>query len=90
VLYRGGVTHRIEVRNTADTVRFEFQGHMDAPALASLEAAVAFARAAGARVRVVLRAGAEVDREILPALRALDVSLEVESPYLARWLARDV
>jgi hypothetical protein len=83
------VTHRIEVRNQPDTVRFEFHGLMDAPALASLEAAIAFARASGAQVQVVLRSGAEVDRAVVPELRALNVTLEVESPYLARWLARE-
>lgn len=86
---RGAVTHRIEVRNETDTVRFEFHGLLDAPALASLEAAVAFARGSGAEVRVVLRAGAELDRAVLADLRALNVTLEVESPYLARWLARE-
>lgn len=83
------MTHRIEVRNQADTVRFEFHGLMDASALASLEAAIAFAHAAGAQVRVVLRAGAELDRSVLADLRALNVTLEAESPYLARWLARE-
>lgn len=83
------MTHRIEIRDQADTVRFEFHGLMDAPALASLEAAIALARASGAEVRVVLRAGSELDRAVLADLRALDVKLEVESPYLARWLARE-
>lgn len=84
------MTHRIVVRNERDIIRFELHGLMDAAALASLEVSIASARGAGAQVVVVLRAGAEVDRSVLPALRALDVRLEVESPYLARWLARDL
>jgi hypothetical protein len=83
------VTHRITVLDEADTVRFEFHGLLDPAALASLEAAVAFARRSGAAVRVVLRSGTEVDRSVVPELRTLDVTLDVESPYLARWLARE-
>lgn len=84
------MTHRIDIRNQDATVRFEFHGLLDAAALASLEAAVASAVASGARAAVlVLRSGTEVDRSVLPELQALKVTLEAESPYLARWLLRD-
>jgi hypothetical protein len=83
------VTHRIEVRSENDIVRFEFHGLLDAAALTSLRAALAAARGAGAQIQLVLRTGTEVDRGCLAELRGLDATLEVESPYLARWLARD-
>jgi hypothetical protein len=82
------VTHRIDIRNQNETVRYEFHGLLDAAALASIEAAVASA-ASNSRAVLVLRSGTEVDRSVLPALQALKVTLEAESPYLARWLARD-
>ncbi len=83
------MTHRIDIRNQNETVRFEFQGLLDAAAFASIEAAVASAVASGTRAVLVLRSGTEVDRAVLPELQGLKVSLEAESPYLARWLARD-
>jgi hypothetical protein len=84
----GGVTHRIDVRNEGETVLFEFHGLLDAEAMASIDAAVAFARTRGGAVRIVLRAGTEVERALLPGLRALDATVVAESPYLARWIAR--
>jgi hypothetical protein len=84
------VTHRLEVRNADDTtVSLEFQGLLDAGALASLQAILVSARGAATKVRLVLRSGTEVERSVLPVLRLLDVTLVVESPYLARWLARE-
>lgn len=83
------MTHRLERGEASDLVSLEFHGQLDAAALESLRAAIALARARGAQVRVILRAGTEVERALLPALRELEVTLEVESPYLARWLARE-
>ena len=54
---KGGVTHRIDVRNEGETVLFEFQGLLDAAAMASIDAAVAFARTQVGQIRLVLRAG---------------------------------
>jgi hypothetical protein len=78
----------MDVRREGETVLFEFQGLLDAAALASIDAAVAFARAGGGQVWIVLRAGTEVERSCLPGLRALDGKVVAESPYLARWIAR--
>ncbi len=66
---------------------FEFHGLLEPAALAELHAGVALARAAGGAVRVVLRAGAEVDRACVADLRALDAEIVAEPAYLARWLA---
>jgi hypothetical protein len=84
------VTHRLEIRDADDTtVSLEFQGLLDTAALRSLEAFLISARGEGTKVRLVLRSGTEVERSVLPVLRLLDVTLEIESPYLARWLARE-
>lgn len=84
-----GVTHRLEVRNENDTVLIEFHGLLDAAALVSLKGALARASERGAGARLLLRAGTEVDRSLVPQLQGLNVAVEVESPYLARWLARE-
>lgn len=80
------VTHRLVVSTQDRTVVFELHGLVDAAALASLRAALDFAREGGAGARVVLKAGAEVERSCLGALRALEVELVAESPYLAAWI----
>jgi hypothetical protein len=81
------VTHRLDIRKQGCTVVFELHGLLDRAALASLRASLDFARASGARARVVLRAGSEVERSCLAELRTLDAELVAESPYLASWLA---
>lgn len=81
-----GVTHRLVVTKQGRTVVFELHGLVDAGALASLRAALDFAREGGAGARVVLKAGAEVERSSLGALRALEAELVAESPYLAAWI----
>jgi hypothetical protein len=81
------VTHRIDVLTQDLTVTLEFQGQLDAPALADLEAALAFARREGVAVRILLRAGTQAERDCLAALRSLDAELVAEAPYLASWLA---
>lgn len=83
------MTHRIDMRQDQETVVFELHGLVDADALSSLRSTVSLVRRGGAPVRVVLRAGAEVERSCLPGLRVLDADVVAESPYLARWLARD-
>lgn len=77
------------MKQEQETVVLEFHGLFDADALRSLRSTVALVRRGGAEVRVVLRAGAEVDRACLPELRTLDATVVAESPYLARLLARD-
>jgi hypothetical protein len=84
------VTHRIDVRRQDQSVVFELHGLIDRAALASLRTALELARQNGARVRVVLRRGVEVERDCLAELRALDADLAAESPYLASWIERKV
>jgi hypothetical protein len=81
------VTHRIDVARKGETICFEVHGLLDAAALAALQASVGAAAASGRTVRIVLKAGAQVDRECLPLLQALAPDVEAESPYLARWIA---
>jgi hypothetical protein len=81
------VTHRLDVSTQDHTVVFSLSGLLDDAALASLRAALAFARASGASARVVLRAGSEVERSCLEGLRGLGVQIVAESPYLAAWIA---
>ena len=76
-----------------DTLRAElatvlaFQGLLDAAALADLHARIA---GLATPVRLVLRAGTEVDPGCIAALRQLRVTgLTAESPYLSRWLSED-
>jgi hypothetical protein len=83
------VTHRIEVSTEDRGVVFEVHGLVDPPALANLEASIAFVRQSGAAPKVVLRPGAEVERSCLDRLRALDAEIVTESPFLAAWLAAD-
>ena len=78
------MAHRVDV-GCADGCRIlEFQGLLDPDALAMVRAA---AGPPGAAVRLVLRAGTEVDRACLEGLRALGAEIVAESPYLARWLS---
>jgi hypothetical protein len=80
------VTHRLDVRAQGDAVVFELHGVVDEEALASLRVALEFARESGASARIVLRAGAEIERSCVGALRGLGAELVAESPYLAAWL----
>jgi anti-anti-sigma regulatory factor len=82
------VTHRIHrVSRPEQAVVLEFQGLLDAAALAPLEEAVAIAAANGSRARIVLREGSEVDRACLGRLASLDADVVAEAPWLARWIA---
>lgn len=80
------MTHRLETQKSERTTTLEFQGLLDAAALAALRTAIAPALASGAPARIVLRAGTQVDRACLEGLRALGADLVAESPYLARWI----
>jgi hypothetical protein len=86
---RALVTHRIDMRQEEGSVLFEFHGLVDADALRSLRATIELVRRGGATVRLVLREGAEVERSCLADLRTLEATVVAESPYLARWIARD-
>jgi hypothetical protein len=86
VLFLRGVTHRLDVRKQDRTVVFELHGLVDGAALASLRAALDFARESGAAARIVLKAGSEVERSCLADLRGLDAEIVAESAYLASWL----
>jgi hypothetical protein len=66
------------------TAVIEFQGLLDRDALAALRAA---AEPAAGAVRLVLKAGTEVDRACLAELRTIAAEIVAESPYLARWMA---
>ncbi len=80
------MTHKLDVSRRDRTVVLDFQGLLDAAALEPLEAAVGIARADGARARIVLRAGTEVERSCLSRLAAIEAEVVAEVPYLARWL----
>lgn len=80
------MTHRVDIRTQDRTAVLEFQGLLDATALAGLRACVSQIRASGARPRILLREGAEVERCCLPALRALGAEIVAEPAYLAAWL----
>jgi hypothetical protein len=80
------VTHRLDIKKRHRTLVLEFQGLLDTAALAGLRAALATARESGATARVVLRAGTEVERCCVPALRTLGAEVTAEAPYLASWL----
>ncbi len=85
------MTHLLDVARRERTVVLEFQGLLDAAALAPLEEAVAIAAANGSRPRIVLRQGTEVDRSCLLRLVALEAEIVAEAAYLALWIreARD-
>ncbi|HEY6004643.1 MAG TPA: hypothetical protein VIV57_17345 [Anaeromyxobacter sp.] len=80
------MTHRLDIHQQDRSVVLEFQGLLDAGALAELRASVALARENGAGARIVLRAGTEVERCCLPALRDIDAEVVAEAAYLASWL----
>ncbi len=81
------MAHRIEVRAGEGLTTFEFHGLLDPAALRELLASADLAAANAAAIRIVLRAGTEVDRACLPALCALEAEIAAESPYLARWVS---
>lgn len=80
------MTHRLDIHESRRAHVLEFQGLLDAAALAGLRAALAAAQERGASARIVLRAGTEVERSCLPALRAIGAEVIAEAPYLASWL----
>jgi hypothetical protein len=80
------MTYRIDAFQTEAALVLAFQGVLDAAALEDLRARVA----ALAPVRLVLRAGTEVDPGCIAPLRRLPLAaLTAESPYLTRWLSED-
>jgi hypothetical protein len=83
------VTHRLDVHKGDRSVVLEFQGLLDAAALAALRAAVVQGRAGGGAVRIELRPGTEIERSCLSALRTIDAEVVADSAYLARWIDED-
>ncbi|HEY6100105.1 MAG TPA: hypothetical protein VIW03_11780, partial [Anaeromyxobacter sp.] len=79
-------THRLDIHRKDRSLVLEFQGLLDARALAGLRSSIASAREAGIPARIVLRSGTEVERSCLAELRALDAELTAEAAYLASWL----
>jgi hypothetical protein len=80
------VTHRLDIHRQDQTTVLEFQGLLDATALAGLRACVSQALASGARPQILLREGTEVERRCLAELRAIGVEVFAEAAYLAAWL----
>lgn len=80
------MTHRLDIHRQDRTAILEFQGLLDAAALEGLRARVSQIVASGARPRIVLREGTEVERCCLAALRALGAEIVAEPAYLAAWL----
>jgi hypothetical protein len=79
--------YRIDLFRTPAGVMLAFQGVLDEGALADLVARLV---AATAPVRLVLRAGTEVDPGCIDAVRRLPVAeLSAVSPFLSRWLSED-
>lgn len=75
------MTYRIDLDGPATLA---FQGLLDAAALADLRARIT------PGTHVVLRAGTEVDVELVDELRLLRAaSVVAESPFLARWISQD-
>ncbi len=79
--------YRIDALRTELAAVLAFQGLLDQAALAELRRRIADLPAP---VRLVLRAGTEVDPACIDALRRLPLAgLTAESPYLTRWLSED-
>ncbi len=79
--------YRIDTLRADLATVLAFQGLLDTGALADLRARIA---GLGNPVRLVLRAGTEVDPACIASLRRLPVAgLVAESPYLSRWLSED-
>jgi hypothetical protein len=77
----------VETSETAALV-LAFQGFLDGAALAALRARIT---ASAGPVRLVLRAGTELDPTVVGALRRLPVAdLSAESPYLTLWLSKEL
>jgi hypothetical protein len=83
------VTHRLDIHRQDRTTILEFQGLLDATALAGLRVCLTQARASGARPRILLREGTEVERRCLAELRAMGAPVIAEAAYLASWLRED-
>ncbi len=87
------VPYRLDINHGENEVRVCFRGHLDPEALDDLVTHVAgVAGSANAvPVRVVLQAGTLVDHELVSLLpRLAGVTVEAESPFLARWMSRCV
>ena len=79
--------YRIDAIRTETALVLAFQGLLDEAALADLRSRMP---ALPGPVRLVLRAGTEVEPACLDALRTLPLAgLAAESPYLARWLSEE-
>jgi hypothetical protein len=80
------MTYRIDSQGTPPAAVLVFQGLLDEAALAELRVRIG---AAGEPVRLVLRAGTEVEPASIEPLRRLPAELHAESPFLQRWLSED-
>ncbi len=85
------MTHRIEITRDEQTVRIEFEGALDAKALADILSSIEETRRRGGkRIALVLRPGTEISRDCIEPLRMIDgfegLTVEPMSPFLARWL----
>jgi hypothetical protein len=80
------MVHRIDIgRQAAPTI--QFQGVLDGAALFEIRRHVKGLAEGGARVRLVLKRGTDVDPSCVDALKSLGaVDLVAESGFLARWL----
>jgi hypothetical protein len=80
------MVHRIDIGRQA-VPSIEFQGVLDGAALFEIRRHVRGLAATGARVRLVLKTGTEVEPSCVDALKTLGpVDLVAESGFLARWL----
>ncbi len=80
MLSASAMVYRIDTLRTQNAVELAFQGVLNEAALADVLARIV---ATPGPVRLVLRAGTEVDARCIDALRRLPVTeLRAESPYL--------
>jgi|GEM_PF-5209684 len=81
------MTHRIDLRTGEQGTTVFFQGLLDRPALSELATRCRTLSQKETRVRVILSAGTRVEASLVEELVRLEgVTLEAESPFLARWI----
>ena len=81
------MTHRLDIRKSDQRVTILFQGLLDRSGLSELEALCQAQANRGLTVHVRLGSATRIESELLePLLRIKDISLEAESPFLARWI----
>ena len=81
------MTHRIDLRIGEQGTMVLFQGLLDRPALLELAARCRVLSEGGTRVLVILSAGTRVEAGLVEELVRLEgITLEAESPFLARWI----